>query len=379
MNRWWYFLFFIILFACKASVHKESKVLESGEPIKNVYAQGFEIRQLKNGYLLSVYNPWQNAKNVIIQYLLWPANKKIPKELNKFPVIRTPVKSVICLSTSHIALINFAQGQTSITGISGSSYITDSLIRLKLENKKICDVGYEANLNFEKILDIQPDVVLAYGVEGKIMSQLNKLEELGISSLLIGEYLENHPLGKLEWIKVTGILFNTYSSTIQKFNEIVSNYSSYTQGTRTIDEKPKVALGLPWKGTWYVSGGNTYIAQLIEDAGGNYLWRNIESHISHPLPLEKIYEKIQYADYWINTGDANSINDILQVDARFKHIKALKEGQVYNNNKQINTSGGNAYWEQGIIEPDVILADLIRIFHPEILPNWNLEYYQPLN
>jgi iron complex transport system substrate-binding protein len=195
---------------------------------------------------------------------------------------------------------------------------------------------------------------------------------------MFGEYLETHPLGKLEWIKIAGLLYNRYDLAIEKFNEIASRYNTYVKLTEKLTEKPTVALGIPWKGTWYISGGDSYIARLIEDAGGNYLWSHVKSHISQPFPLEKIYQHIQYADFWINTGDANSIKEIIEVDQRFNKIKPVKESHVYNNNKQVNETGGNAYWEQGIIEPDVILADLIRIFHPEILPDKILKYYQPL-
>ena len=148
---------------------------------------------------------------------------------------------------------------------------------------------------------------------------------------------------------------------------------------RQIIDKPKVLTGLPWKGTWYIPGGNSYLARLIEDAGGDYIWKNESADESIPLDFETVFMKAQQADTWINPGAANRKADILSVDERLGDLPVYHSDKIYNNNAIQNDIGGNDYWESGIMQPDSILLDLVYIFHPELLPQHNLKYYKTIN
>ena len=139
-----------------------------------------------------------------------------------------------------------------------------------------------------------------------------------------------------------------------------------------------ILSGLPWKGAWYVPGGKSFAAQFIKDAGGSYLWDENRSTEALPLDLEMVYEKALKADCWINPGAASSIKDILQVDKRLGGLDVIKTGMVFNNNAVVNINGGNDYWESGVTNPHLILKDLVKIFHPELLPDHNFIYYKKL-
>ena len=163
-----------------------------------------------------------------------------------------------------------------------------------------------------------------------------------------------------------------------KFSEIEKEYNKLKQKAQNINNKPVVLSSLPWKDVWYIPGGNSFQARLIEDAGGDYLWKNNESHESIPLSIETVFSEAQNADIWINTGTADSNKQILGVDQRFENFKSLKNKQIFNNNNKLSVNGGNDYWETGIVQPHIILKDMIKIFHPELLPNYNLYYYKHL-
>jgi iron complex transport system substrate-binding protein len=145
-----------------------------------------------------------------------------------------------------------------------------------------------------------------------------------------------------------------------------------------IINRPKVLLGLPFKDTWYISPGNSYISRLIEDAGGEYLWHGTVSSVSMPVGLENVYIKALSADYWLNTGTVDTRDEILAVDSRFSGLPCFKNGNLFNNNKRTNATGGNDYWEGGSLNPHLILRDIASILHPELFPDREFFYYKKI-
>ena len=145
-----------------------------------------------------------------------------------------------------------------------------------------------------------------------------------------------------------------------------------------MDEKPEVMTGLSWKDSWFVAGGRSFAARLIADAGGNYMWRDIQSSEAMPLDLESVFSRAVSADIWINPGVASSIEELIAFDERFGDLPVLKKGSIYNNNARMSEGGGNDYWESATVRPDLILADLISVFHPELLRDHSMLYYKKL-
>jgi len=374
-------LSFLIILGCK---NKSAHIHDSHLPasvIKKVpvkYASGFDIEYCNGHALLTVRNPWQNASNVEFKYALINKSDTLNHKLTGYEIIRIPVERVICLSTTHIGLIDFLGLKESVVGISGKNYITDDFIINRIEAGEIKDIGYDENLNYELILELKPDIILAYGVTGAIASYINKLKELDINTVLVGEYLEETPLAKMEWVKFIAAFFEMEDKAFTSFDSVSNNYNHLVSLAKNVSVMPKVLLGLPWRGTWYISGTNSYIARLIKDAGGDYLWSDLNYKDSQPLNLESVYEKAFMADFWLNTGDVNNISDIMKVDERFRELPPLKKGKVFNNNNKINKFGGNAYYSTGVVEPDIVLSDIIYILHPEILPDHNLKYYKQI-
>lgn len=345
----------------------------------NKYAKGFSIERRKTYTILKVTNPWQGAKKVSYSYYLLSKDKPIPAALYDKQIIKTPIKRIICLSTTHIGFIDCIDELNTIVGISGKKYVNNAKLQTKIKNNEIADVGYDQNLNYELIVSLQPDIVMAYGVESQNIRYILKLKELEIPTIINAEYLEASPLGKTEWIKFVAALYEKEKMAQKKFNTIATEYNKLKEKIKeTITEHPQVVCNVPYNGTWYVPGGKSYAAKLIADAGGNYLWRDNQSHESIPLNIESVFQKARNADIWINTGMASTTDDILKTDPRLAEMKAYQNKQLYNNNARCNAHGGNDYWESGITKPHLILNDLAVIFYPGLASDYKFYYYQKL-
>lgn len=367
-----------ILFGCSPH-HSDSGLTNASTSDSILFAKGFTISRAGNIKILRVFNPWEGAKGVAYKYILCPKGQLIPDSLRNEKIIYTPVTRIVCLSTTHIALLSFLDKRNTLVGVASPNYVSDSVVRHMYKAGKIMDVGFDQALNYEILVSLKPDLVLAYGIQGETATQFKKLEELGIKVVLNGEYLEPSPLGKLEWVKFLASFYNVSSETSARFNAIAKEYTRLADSCRNLKDKPTVMCGLPWKGAWYIPGGESYLAQMIRDAGGNYLWNDIKQRESVPINFEKVIERASNADFWINTGTSNSLNDVANEDIRLQKVKPFIQKKVFNNNALTCETGGNDFWESGIVRPHIILKDLIKIFHPELLPSHSLVYYKKLN
>ncbi len=350
---------------------------KSGSSFGNNYAQRFKIEQ-KDGYkLLTIINPWQGADDVEYTYCLLKRGMHVPKDVDPDRVILIPVETIICMSTTYIPMLVQLDEIDAIRGISGSYLVYDEEIIRRLEKGEIRDVGYEDNINKELILQISPDLVMTYGIGSESAGYMSKLRELGIRVMFNADYLEEDPLGKAEWIKVFGALFCKDNEAAEIFTDISQKYLALKEFiSKNINRRPEVMLGLPWKDTWFISPGNSYISRLISDAGGDYLWADAVSDVSMPLGIENVYIKAIKAQFWINIGAAGSRREIASVDKRLEELPPYISGNLFNNNKRLSASGGNDYWESGNLHPELILRDIASILHPDLFPNDTLYFYR---
>jgi iron complex transport system substrate-binding protein len=373
-------LLILVIWGCKNRTAPDRDSSIASQDIRKVpvsYATGFDIKYYGGYTLLTVRDPWQQADNIEFKYALtMDGNAGCPAG---YELIEIPVKRVICLSTTHIGFIGFLGQEESVVGISGKNYINDEYINRHIETGQIKDIGFDESLNYELIVELNPDIVFLYGVTGAVASYINKLKELDIKTVMVGEYLEETPLAKMEWVKFIAAFYNAEQKAISMFDSVSQNYNRLVSLAANVPERPKVLLGLPWHGTWYISGSRSYAARIIKDAGGEYLWSGLDYRDSQPLGLESVFEKAFTADFWLNTGEVNSISDIIKADTRFSELPPVSSGRVFNNNNIMNSFGANDYFEKGVVEPDIILSDIIRILHPEILPGHKLKYYRQMN
>jgi iron complex transport system substrate-binding protein len=345
----------------------------------NQFAKGFHIVRMGAITRLDVFNPWENARNFIYSYYLIPKSMTVPDSLVGRQIIRTPVEKVVVLSTTHIGFIEKLGFESSIIGVSGKDFVTNRVVRQGIEHGLVHDVGYDQNLNYELLLQMKPDLVMAYGIGSDVAAHLSKMKDLKIPVVINAEYLEETPLGRAEWLVFTGSFYNQIEQSQSVFAKIVMEYDSLKKIVLGTSHKPLVLTGLPYKDNWWVPGGKSYMANMIADAGGDYLWKVNPSRESFVVSLENAIVKATQAELWINTGQTNSIQEILDSDERFKIIPSLQKKLVYNDNKLLNQTGGNGVWETGAANPQDLLRDLIHIFHPEIIQDTVFHYYKKLN
>lgn len=366
-----------IFFSCsRTNSHDDNPSKEPTQKILLEYAKGFSIEKGADYQIVTMRNPWQGAEGVDYKYLIVDKSKKISEQLKNYNIIRTPIERVICLSTTHIAFIDLIEKTNTIVGISGQDYVNNDKVRKAISEKKVFDVGYDSNLNYELIVSLNPDLVITYGVGGQVSSYNQRLNDLGIKTIIIAEYLETDPLGKLEWIKLIASFFNEEKLANSYFEKVKKEYNQLVEFTKGVNTKPKVLFGLPWKDVWYVPGGKSFLAKMVEDAGGEYIWKENQMRESLPFDIESIFNIASDADVWLNTGTVNNKQDILKLDERFMDFTPFQKAKIYNNNLQINEFGGINYWESGLVQPQIVLKDMIKIIHPELLPDHELVYYK---
>ena len=345
-------------------------------PLKNHYAGGFEIVEGDGFTRLTVKNPWEQARNVSVDYYLVDRNLEVPESLKGKTIIRTPVNRIVCMSTTHLAYLDKLGQLDKISGISGSQYVSHPAVRKRIGLGEIRDVGYGQNINYEEIIRQKPDLVMMYGVDSEITGIIQKFQDLGIPAILNAEYLEPSPLGKAEWIRFIGAFFDQTAKSDSIFQDIETRYRQLAGKAAGANPKPSVMVGLPYRDAWWVPGGESYLAHLIKDAGGNYLGMENKSHESYVVSFEEALLWASRADVWINTGTAFHREDILAADPRFGNFGVFQKGRIYNNNRRTSPEGGNDFWESGTLAPEVILSDLIRVFHPGLIGGDTLFYYR---
>jgi iron complex transport system substrate-binding protein len=337
----------------------------------NEFAAGFQIHQEGDDYLLRVKNPWQNAENISYEYRLSPNG-------DGHKSIKIPVQRVACMSTTHVAFINELGHADKIIALSGTDYVYDKDIRKRIENQTVKELGFSETMNLETIIQLKPDVLFAYLVSPTELKQLQQLEEMGIPVVIIGEYLEPHPLGKMEWIRFFSCFFDEVHSGDAFADEIIESYQAIEKRNKSLQNSPNIILNTPWQGVWWTPGADSYMAQIIRDAGGNYLFESIKGNESQAIDMELVFQRANDVDIWLNPGVANTRAQVFSGDNRLNYFDDFDSIRIYNNNRRVGEHS-NDFFESGVVRPDLILNDLSRIFHAETTHPDSLVYYQLLH
>lgn len=370
---WFILALFVLSAGCKQKSGPEPEAYRN-EIYTPRYASGFRIAgaDRMESTVIYVYNPWQGADRVEMAYFIARNGEKAPREFVG-QVIPAGAKRIVCLSSSYVAMLD-ALGQTDrVVGVSGLDFLANPYIRSHRD--KIRDVGPE--INYEALAGLNPDVVLLYGIGDAQTTLTDKLQELGIPYLYMGEYLEESPLGKAEWLVALAEITDSRSEGIAVFREIPERYDRLKRLAANVGERPQVMLNTPWNDSWTMPSVKSYIARLIADAGGTYIYRDNTSNGSKPIGLETAYKLIAEADYWLHVGSATSLEQLQAMNPKFADARAIREKTVYNNNLRLTPGGGNDFWESAVVHPDRVLQDLIRIFHPALAGD-SLYYYRHL-
>lgn len=368
--------FVVLLCSCnqpqKQKAHCEK---QSSLPLK--YKPHFSVDYYDGFKVVTVYGT--DTANLLAQYVLLPKNKPAPVGFDKATLIETPVRSSIAVPTNHVAIYSKLGIADTLLAVANAELIYDSLVRKNLAEKKLVSVGSN-EYDFELIAMLYPSFVLHSGsYDGGDKLQV-KLKSMGVKTVLCADYMEQNPLARAEWIKFVATFYNMEAVADSLFQITENKYLQLKQLAASVEHKPTVFCNMPFKEIWYMPTGQNFSAQLIADAGGDFLWKDAKPNngLNLSLDYEAVYAKAANADIWLVNSLVNSLKEMSGADTKNKEFGAFKKGKVYNHNNRTTVAGGSDYWESGVMSPDVLLADLIHIFHPELMPAHQLYYYKQL-
>lgn len=340
------------------------------------YATGFTVSVVANAKLVEVTYPYKGATSGY-KYLLVNKGDSVPQHTADTRVIYTPVNSIVCSSTTHIPLLDCIDESDKLIGFPTTDYISSVKTRALVDAGKVTELGAEKGMNIEKLAAIKPEMVMGYTMTADY-GQLRKVEELGIPVVINAEYLEEHPLGRAEWIKFMALFFNKEQQADSIFQLIEKEYLNTKELAANTSTKPTVLSGVVYSDAWFMPGGQNYAAKLIHDAGCQYIWGADSSKGFLQLSFESVYEKAHAADLWIGVASFGTLEEIKNADARYTKFNPYKTKEVYTYNVRKGAKGGSEFLELGYLRPDIILKDLVKIAHPDILPEHELYFYDRL-
>ncbi len=270
-----------------------------------------------------------------------------------------PLRRLVCMSTSYVAYLSSVGAADAVCGVSGIRYLTDTCVIRRYEEGLVADVGSEAAPDYEKIVGLAPDLVLTYSMPGSTF--VSHLRSLGIPVLVLDDYLENSPLARASYVKIFGsmtgkmaVADSVYDTVCQSYNEIMSGAGN--------SPRVNVLMNIPYGDAWYIPGGENYMTRLVNDAGGNVLGAVQGKTESSVISVEQALGYSTEADFWLNTGWCDTRIDLYSQNPVFRSMQVQK---IFNNTLRVTPGGGNDFWESGAVRPDLILHDLVQIFHQQ--------------
>ncbi|MCH2023896.1 MAG: ABC transporter substrate-binding protein [Saprospiraceae bacterium] len=372
------FLIFFI-FSCSVTTNDNNNNTAINNKIIDVplqYATNFTIKKIGHNTLLTIKQPWKGAQNHF-QYLLYPYDKTKPTIYPHATKIPIPVKRIISTSTVDIAFLDFIQSKDNIVALTNGSYVYNHFIRQAHEEGKIKDIGSSGGIDYEKALTCNADMAFVYSIGDRQIYK--KFNELNIPAVLLSDFMETHPLGRAEWAVFVACFLGKESIAIDNFKQIAQEYESLKLEAQQYTKSPSVLTGAVYKGTWHVAGGQSLMATFIKDASADYLWSDNQDVSGMPLDFEAVYEKAIDADYWINISYYKNKKTLIESESKYHDFKAFKEGKLFNYYKRASENGGSDIFESAIIYPNLVLKDMIQIFHKDTLNPKDLYYYTQLN
>lgn len=341
-------------------------------------ATNFTVQKRGSYTLLSIQAAWKDAAPSF-QYLLYPKGTTPPVDHPEAIRIPVPLERVLCSGTVDVAFLEALGATDRIVGMSGGQYLYNPKVKQGLKKGTIANLGQHQALDYERAVALQPDAALVYSIGDQGVYQ--KYQTLGIPAVLLSDFMEKTPLGRAEWMVFVGYLLGKEEAARAAYQTIAQRYQEARQRATYRSYRPSVLTGVVYQGTWYIAGGQSLMAQFIQDAGGHYLWGDNQEVSGVPLDFEAVYSKALQADVWINQASYATRTGLLEAEARYGDFKAVQTGQLYNYNKRTTAGGGSDFFESAIVRPDRVLEDLMQIFRLPSLDSIStdsLYYYAPL-
>ncbi|MFP2996519.1 ABC transporter substrate-binding protein [Spongiivirga sp. MCCC 1A20706] len=380
------FLAITLSFSCNQASKKQT-IKEEGIPDKDSaiinsvrHATGLVINKGSNYTTVIINEPWPKAKKSF-KYALINREKA---SLTTFAqgefdgIILTPIEKLVVTSTTHIPSLEALNSLDALVGFPDTKYISSTKARQKIEKGEIKEIGNNESLNTELLLSIQPELVVGFSINDSNKTY-STIKKAGIPILYNGDWTEKTPLGKAEWIKLFGVLFEKEQEADRIFNQIETDYLKAKNLAANVEKGPTVLSGAMYKDIWYLPAGDSFQAQFLKDANVDYLWKDSKGTGSLSLNLETVLDKGKNADFWIAPGQFESYEAMENGSEHYEQFRAFKNKNIFNFTLTKGETGGILYYELGQNRPDLVLKDMITIFHPGLLTNYQPTFFKPLH
>lgn len=370
----------VFAFSCKNKTKGIEEVKEQSVDLPLKHAKGFSVKSYKDYKVLEIYSPWPKADKTF-KFALVDKEKKDSISLNSDDfeaIIPIPIESIVVTSTTHLPGLELLGEEQKLVGFPGTQYVSSEKIRTRIDDKEVRELGKNEGVNTEVLLELHPEIVIAFGVDGN-NSALEVVKKANIPVIYNGDWVEASPLAKAEWIKLFGVLFNKEDQAETVYNAIESEYLKAKTLAENVKIKPSVFSGAMYKDVWYMPNGTSSEAQLLKDANANYVWKNTQGAGSLALNFETVFNKAKAASIWINPSFYTSLDELKHANKHYTKFDAFTQDQVYSMSNTKGATGGVLYYELGQARPDLVLKDLIKICHPELLQDYELFFFQKLH
>ena len=363
----------LLLFSCaEKQVENQQKT-----PVPLDFATGFKLYQGNGFWEIEVSKGYAGSSETY-RYLVLDSGVNLNSS-GYDAVVQLPIDSVVLTSTTQVPHLDALDLADVLVGFPQTDLISSTTARARIAAGKVKDLGAGPSANPELVLDLQPDWIMISTL-GDDLRYLDIFKQAGIPTLINGEYVEQNPLGRAEWIKFTGVLLGIYPAALAQFEQIKKDYKEAERLASSLQnkERPKVLSGVIYQDIWYAPGGESWAAQLLEKAGGSYVFGKEGAAGSLQLNYEVVLDQGTLAPIWIGAADFASLTEMGKIEPRYQAFAAWETGEVYTYTAKKGETGGLEYFELGYLRPDLILKDLIKILHPELLPGYEPYFYQKL-
>jgi iron complex transport system substrate-binding protein len=362
-----------LLVQCKNET-KSEKVISNKNEI--AYAKGFSIVNYDGYSVVTVKNPWPKATKTY-KYILKEKNGILPDSLKQNGIINVPIKTIVVTSTTHIPSLEMLDEVNSLVGFPHGDYISSDKVRTRIDAGKVKELGNNHDLNTEVLLDLQPDVIIGYGIDNNNPA-LDNLQKSGLRVMLNGDWNEETPLGKAEWIKFFGALYGKQKQANELFSKIEKDYLKTIEIAKRATKTPTILAGDMFEDRWYLPKGTSWGSLLLKEANSNYLWQKTSGTGSLSLSFETVFEKAKNADIWITSGQFSTLKEMTNSNSHYNQFEAFKNKNVYSFSGKKGKTGGILYYELAPNRPDIVLKDIVKILHPELLPTYKPFFFEKL-
>jgi iron complex transport system substrate-binding protein len=372
-------ILFAILFSfigCKKN--EKSDTLTDVNTANSIhYAKSLAIHKHEGYTVVTVSNPWPDAVKDFT-YILKGKNGIVPDSLKKYTQISVPLHTIVVTSTTNIPFLEMLDAENHLVGFPHTDYVSSEKTRALIDAGSVKNVGQNEKLNIEQLIELAPELIVTFGIDNNNPS-IENLQKSGLKVLIQADWMEKSPLGKAEWLKLYGVLFGKEKEANQLFDNIVKEYNDAVKLVASQKPTSTVLYGSMYQDQWFVARGSSWVAQFMKDAKADYLWKDLEGTGSLGLSFENILDKAKTASFWIATGSFKSLSELEKANPHYSQFDAFSNKTIYTFEGKIGATGGTIFYELSPSRPDLVLKDYIKIFHPELLPDYTFTFAQKLN